>query len=295
MREPTHRHLTAHHHRADHPDRVQPSVWLTGQISSRDQRRGRYLRASLAHPGKMLPSIARYAIATYTAPGDLVLDPMAGIGTTPVEAIHLRRDAIGVEYEPRWARLAAANLEHAAAQGTTGSGEIIRGDARHLPDQLHGRVALVLTSPPYGNSTHGHVREYGGREGRVSKVNHRYGEDQRNLAHGSHDQLAAGFTRILAGCLPLLKPGGHVVVTARPYRRHGTLVDIPGMVVTAATAAGLRLVDRCPALIAAIRHGRLVTRASFFQLRNVRTALAQGDPQWLPQHETALVFKVHKG
>src|SRR5690606_22569289 len=56
------------------------SVWLTGQVCSRDQRRHRYLHASLAHPGKMLPSIARYLIATYTSPGDLVLDPMAGIG-----------------------------------------------------------------------------------------------------------------------------------------------------------------------------------------------------------------------
>lgn len=101
MREPTRRHLTHTAHRAGQPDRVQPSVWLTGQISSRDQRRGRYLRASLAHPGKMLPSIARYAIATYTAPGGLVLDPMAGIGTTPVEAVHLGRDAVGVEYERR--------------------------------------------------------------------------------------------------------------------------------------------------------------------------------------------------
>jgi hypothetical protein len=244
----------------------------------------------------MLPSVARYAIATYTAPGDLVLDPMAGIGTTTVEAVHLGRDAIGVEYERRWAALAAANLEHAAAHGATGKGEIIRGDARQLPDllpdHLHGHIGLVLTSPPYGSSTHGHVREYGGRGGRVAKVNHRYGDDQRNLAHVSHDQLADGFTRILAGCVPLLKPDGYVVVTARPYRRRGRLVDIAGMVVTAGSAAGLRLVERCPALIAAVRDRRVIPRASFFQLRNVRAALAQGDPQWLPQHETALVFQV---
>jgi tRNA G10 N-methylase Trm11 len=246
----------------------------------------------------MLPAIARYAIATYTTPGDLVVDPMAGIGTITVEAVHLGRDAVAVEYERRWARLAAANLEHAAAQGATGHGEIIRGDARRLaellPDHLRGEVSLVLTSPPYGSSTHGHVREYGGRHGRVAKVNHRYGDDQRNLAHVSHDQLASGFTQILAGCVPLLRPGGHVVVTARPYRRHGTLVDIAGMVITAAADAGLRLVDRCPALIAAVRHGRVVTRASFFQLRNVRSALAQGDPQWLAQHETVLAFQAHK-
>jgi DNA modification methylase len=30
----------------------------------------------------------------------VVLDPMCGIGTTLVEAVHLGRHAIGVEYEP---------------------------------------------------------------------------------------------------------------------------------------------------------------------------------------------------
>jgi SAM-dependent methyltransferase len=304
MREPTRRHLSRAAHRqssiADHPEagageQPQSSVWITGQTCSRDQRRGRYLRASGAHPAKMLPSIARYLIATYTRPGELVLDPMAGIGTTLVEAAHLGRDGVGVEYERRWVALAEANLEHAAACGATGRGRIVCGDARHLPDllppDLLGRVAMVVTSPPYGPSTHGHVREYGGREGRVAKVNHIYGHDPGNLARASHDQLADGFSRILAGCVPLLRSGGHVAVTARPYRRGGELVDIPGMVINAGTAAGLTLIERCPALIAGIRGGRVIPRASFFQLRNVRLAHAHGDPQWLLQHETVLIFK----
>src|SRR3954453_11293898 len=74
------------------------SVWLTGQQPSRELRKGRYDSESITHPGKMLPTIARYAINTYTQPGDVVLDPMAGIGTTVVEAMHLDRHGIGVEY-----------------------------------------------------------------------------------------------------------------------------------------------------------------------------------------------------
>jgi hypothetical protein len=76
---------------------------------------------------------------------------MCGIGATLIEAVHLDRDAIGVEREPRWAKLARRNLAHAAADGATGTGTVIRGDARHLLDlldpSLHGRAALVLTSP----------------------------------------------------------------------------------------------------------------------------------------------------
>jgi hypothetical protein len=63
------------------------------------------------------------------------------------------------------------------------------------------------------------------------------------------------------------------------------------MVINAGTAAGLTLIERCPALIAGIRGGRVIPRASFFQLRNARLAHAHGDPQWLLQHETVLIFK----
>jgi hypothetical protein len=61
------------------------------------------LPGSTAHPGKMLPALARQAIETYTDAGQLVIDPMCGIGTTLVEAVHLGRCAVGVELEPRWA------------------------------------------------------------------------------------------------------------------------------------------------------------------------------------------------
>lgn len=272
----------------------QLSVWLTGQQCSRDQRRDRYTRASMAHPGKMLPSIARYAIATYTRPGDLVLDPMAGIGTTLVEAVHAGRDAIGVEYEQHWVDLALDNLRLAASQGATGHASLWRADARKLgmllPEEIRGQVALVLTSPPYGSSTHGHVRTPGPRRGKVRKLDHCYSHDPRNLAHAETDELLTGFTQILTGCATLLRPDGHVVITARPYRRHRELIDIPGMVAAAGHAAGLDLVDRCSALIAGVRRRHLVPRASFFQLRNLRAAIAAGDPQWLTVFEDALVF-----
>jgi hypothetical protein len=270
------------------------SVFVTGQQSSRAQRHGRYTPESIQHPAKMLPNIARYLIRTYTNIGDPVCDPMAGIFTTVVEAMHLGRHGIGVEYEPRWAALGADNIRLATTQGAAGTGAVYTGDSRQLPGLIpaewHGRIALVITSPPYGPSTHGHARTYGPGRG-VSKVHHRYGADTNNLAYRDHDDLAAGFGQILAGCVTILRPGGVVAVTARPYRHDGELVDIPGMVAAAGINAGLRLIEECPALIAGIRDGRLISRASFFQQKNVRTAIEAGDPQWLQQHEEILIFR----
>jgi modification methylase len=286
-------------HTGARPDREQAlplSVWATAQQDARTQRRGRYLPASTAHPAKMLPAIAATAITRYTRPGDLVADPMCGIGTTVIEAIHLGRDAIGIEYEPRWAHIAAANITCARRNGATGEAEVIRGDARQLsallPAGMAGRVALVVTSPPYGRSVHGQVRaEQRAGGGGVQKYDNRYSDDPANLASHGIDDLLAGFTQILTGCKELLRPGGTVVVTARPWRQRGELVDLPGAVLAAGASAGLIPAERCVALLAGLRGQRLIPRPSFFQLDNIRKARARGEPWHLIVHEDVLVFR----
>ncbi|KNE83837.1 MULTISPECIES: TRM11 family SAM-dependent methyltransferase [Streptomyces] len=274
------------------------SVWNTAPTSAPAQRKGRYVPGSAAHPAKMLPAIAAHAIRAYTNPGDLVLDPMCGIGTTLVEAIHLGRRAVGVEYEPQWADLASRNTA-SAHEGGTATGSVYCGDARRLtqflPATLRGTVDLVVTSPPYGPSVHGQVRSTRdtGERG-VAKRNYRYSHDPANLAHVSTDQLLNAFTEILAQCRLMLRPGGTVVVTTRPWRTRGELIDLPSAALAAGRAAGLVPVERCVALLAGIRDGRLVARPSFFQMKNVRDARRHGIPLCLVQHEDALVFTAPK-
>ncbi|QDY11162.1 site-specific DNA-methyltransferase [Micromonospora sp. HM134] len=276
------------HHRAD-PDGL--SVWATAQSTGPVQRRGRYMPESVKHPARMLPAIAAHAITAYTRPGDLVLDPMCGIGTTLVEAVHAGRDAFGIEYEPQWSNIADANIRHAHDQGATGRASVIRGDATRLmslvPTALAGQVALVVTSPPYGPTVHGLVRP---GEGGIVKHDDRYGEDKGNLAYRDLTGLADGFAQILAGCATLLRPGGAVVVTARPWRKQGELIDLPSLVIAAGRRAGLVPTERCVALLAAVRDDHLVARPSFFQLQQVRKARAAGTPMHLIAHEDVLIF-----
>jgi modification methylase len=269
------------------------SVWTTAQRMARSQRTGRYLDVSGIHPAKMLPAIAARAIATYTEPGDLVVDPMCGIGTTLVEAVHLGRDAIGVEYEEPWAKLARANVAFAGTQGATGHGEVVTGDARHVVGvvdaSVRGLVALVVTSPPYGASLHGQVRVRPGKG--LEKSHDRYSKDPANLAHVGLERLLAATGQILAGCAQLLRPGGFVAMTVRPYRQAGLLVDLPGALVDVGESAGLVLYERNVALLAAVRDDRLVPRASFFALEQARKSRQRGVPQLVVAHEDLLILR----
>jgi len=58
--------------------------------------------SSLAHPAKMHVELCAELIRRYTKPGDVVLDPMNGVGTTTILCMLLGRSAIGVELEEKF-------------------------------------------------------------------------------------------------------------------------------------------------------------------------------------------------
>ena len=126
----------------------------------------------------------------------------------------------------------------------------------------------------------------------MRKYNNRYSRDPVNLAHHGLDALLDGITRILAGCAALLRPGGIVVITARPWRHRGELIDLPSAVIAAGRAAGLTPVERCVALLAGLDGDHLVARPSFFQLDNTRKARARGEPWHLIVHEDLLILQL---
>jgi DNA modification methylase len=52
------------------------------------------------YPAKFFPELPRWAILKYSAPEEVVLDPMAGSGTMNVEALLNRRHSIAVDVDP---------------------------------------------------------------------------------------------------------------------------------------------------------------------------------------------------
>jgi len=60
-----------------------------------------YLTHSIhRYSGKFIPQIARQAIELLTKPGDTILDPYCGSGTTSLEAALLNRKSIGIDLNP---------------------------------------------------------------------------------------------------------------------------------------------------------------------------------------------------
>lgn len=112
-------------------------------------RKKLYVSESMAHPAKAHLGMMMEIIQRYSQPGDLVLDPMAGIGGTMIAAL-MGRSVCLIELEQHFVTPMKASWEkmrqHPMLGCELGQVMILRGDARALP---LGRVDAVITSPPY--------------------------------------------------------------------------------------------------------------------------------------------------
>ena len=113
------------------------------------QRKRLFVPEAMAHPAKGHISMWQEMIERYSQPGDLVVDPMAGIGTSLVAAL-MGRNVVCVELEPHFVAPMRASWEkmkqHPMLGHALGHVCIIRGDARHLP---LASADSIITSPPY--------------------------------------------------------------------------------------------------------------------------------------------------
>jgi DNA modification methylase len=260
----------------------------------------------------MLPALARKAIETYSDPGGLVVDPMCGIGTTLVEAIGLGRRAIGVELEPRWSKLAAANIEHAHKDRRTRTlTAVVEGDARKLARVLSlrapgllgdpgsqarrvgvGAADLILMSPPYACEV-ADVNPVSGPEPLRRADTTNYSRDRRNLGHARGSAYLTAMADIYEACAAVLKPGGFLVCVTKDMRSAGggALRNLSGETIALCEEVGLLYWQRVISLLATIRDSELVMRPSFWQMLHARRRRAQDDRTHVVAHEDVLVFR----
>jgi DNA modification methylase len=87
--------------------------------------------------------MVRLFLDEYTAPGDLVLDPFAGFGTTLAACEASGRRGLGIEILPERVAFMRGRLRRPDA--------VVLGDARNLAMMGPPGIDFSITSPPYMN------------------------------------------------------------------------------------------------------------------------------------------------
>jgi DNA modification methylase len=184
---------------------VSTTVWSFPERGSWATHKGDYR-------GNWAPQIPRALILKYTEPGDTVLDPMVGSGTTCIEAVLLGRNCIAVDINYNAVILThhrlyylVKALRESRASGIlnyVGNGavsnavnvwyRVYHGDARNLDKIPNNSIDLVATHPPYFN-----IIRYGERgvEGDLSRA-------------GSLEEYLAMMRQVAKEIYRVLKPGG---------------------------------------------------------------------------------------
>lgn len=74
-------------------------------------------KGSKPHPTTKPLRLMRELVALFTAPGDLVVDPFMGSGTTGIACAQLGRRFVGIELDPRYYEMACERIDRASDQG----------------------------------------------------------------------------------------------------------------------------------------------------------------------------------
>lgn len=184
------------------------------------------------HIAKTPFGIALWATEEFTDPGDWILDPTMGVGTSGVEAKKQGRFPIGIELNRLWGRVAAANF-----QQHEGEHKLFIGDAKNWKNILEGipKVKMIINNPPYSGDANVSIKtdEFGEI---IDRTSHDYDNtDKENLAFLKENaKYYEEFGKIYNGLgAEHLLPGGFLVIGVKdmvrnkaPYMLHQKLCDV---------------------------------------------------------------------
>jgi SAM-dependent methyltransferase len=176
--------------------------------------------------GNWSPYIPRNLLLKYTQPGEMVLDPMVGSGTTLVECKLLGRNGIGLDVNPDAALVAAARLDFELPKDLANDArqQVHVGDARDLSPLADASVDLVATHPPYAN---------------IIKFTHR--DTDRDLSHLSYPDFLSAMRTAAQECYRVLKPGKYAAILVGDTRKHKHYVPVSLGVLSSFLEAGFLL------------------------------------------------------
>jgi len=175
--------------------------------------RGRWATHRGRYPGNWAPEVPRNLILRYTQPGETVLDPMMGSGTTLLECLITNRQGVGVDIEPGAVELAASslNLGHEPIDwaGDRAPVRLFVGDTRSLDAIPDRSVHLAALHPPYagiiayGSATNAFNLSCLSLKKYVAAMRDVAAEMHRVLAAGRHCAVLIGDTRRHKHYVPL--------------------------------------------------------------------------------------------
>ena len=169
------------------------------------------------HPASFPPSMIEEFIEFFTKPGEIVLDPFLGTGSTLVACENTARKGIGIELYPKYSKTAKSRTKF----------PVLEGDVRILLPTLEKQsFSLCITSPPYWRILK-KKKDYNQQERLEKGLDLQYGQNPLDLGMIEEkeeflNELVDIFTKIHE----LLLPQAYLIVFIQNIRDKGEMIPL---------------------------------------------------------------------
>jgi DNA modification methylase len=189
----------------------------------------------LRHPAKFPETLVQEFIEFFTKPGETVLDPMAGTGSTLVAALRCGRHSYGVELNPGYAQIAqeiiADEKENLGASAQQLTARIISGDAAKLT-KLAGEFEIplidyIITSPPYWDMLHAKGAETQQKRRQDQELDVVYSDNPDDVGNiSNYREFLDCLVGIYTSLKPVLKPKAYLTIIVKNVKKGGVIYPL---------------------------------------------------------------------
>jgi DNA modification methylase len=185
----------------------------------------------LAHPAKFPETLAQAFIEFFTKKGEIVLDPMAGTGSTLIAALRSGRNSYGIELNQRYVKLGKRLIgQERKLLGGPGRGlvaELLPGDAADIDASALPVFAYVLTSPPYWDMLHAKGARTQSTRRKSQHLDVVYSDDERDLGN-IHDYrlFLDRLVSVYAGLKGVLRHNAYLTIIVKNVKKGGRLYPL---------------------------------------------------------------------
>ncbi|MCK4477898.1 site-specific DNA-methyltransferase [Candidatus Bathyarchaeota archaeon] len=202
-------------------------------------------KTELYHPAKFPEELIEPFIEFFTKPGETILDPMAGTGSTLIAAARTGRNALGMDINQEFVNVSNERL--LSQMPTRLDKWIPQGDRDHPPHNNKLDIKMVqgdamkimenptckrmtfdycITSPPYWSVLRNRGSEYQ-KSRRKRRLLQYYSNDPNDLGNiDNYERFLEALKEVYAQVATLLKPRGLLTVIVKNVKREHVIYPL---------------------------------------------------------------------
>lgn len=208
----------------------------TGDESSWDERLAWFVvkpppreKNVLLHPAKFPEPFIQQFIERFTKPGERILDPMAGTGSSLVAAAACHRAAYGIELNPAFCDIIQQRFEARRAELPAAlTWQVCSGDAgvAETYDKLPASFHYIITSPPYWDMLRMKGAETQQKRKQAGLLQF-YSDDERDLGNmASYEDFLENLVKVYQRVGARLEPGRYMTIIVKNVKKKGQIFPL---------------------------------------------------------------------